>query len=38
MVRVLSVVGLGVLAYTGRRHLVHLLTRLTGTWLGAPDD
>ena len=35
--RLLFVAGIGVLAVIGRRRLVHLLTRATGTWVGAPN-
>lgn len=36
--RLAAVALAAALAYALRTRLVHLLTRATGTWVGAPDD
>jgi hypothetical protein len=35
--RLLLLACIGACAVIGRRRLVHLLTRATGTWVGAPN-
>lgn len=37
MRKVIVLAVLVVAAVVGRRRLVHLLTRFTGTWVGSPD-
>lgn len=36
MRKLIVLVGLGAAAVAFRKKLVHLLTRLTGTWVGTP--
>ncbi|MEL7207266.1 MAG: hypothetical protein AAGK32_03380 [Actinomycetota bacterium] len=38
MRRLLLVGAVAAVAVAARRHLVHLLTRTTGTWVGTPPD
>jgi len=37
LVGILGLLVLAVVMVAGRRRLVHVLTRLTGTWVGTPD-
>ena len=37
MKKLIAILALAGVGYVCRKHLVHLLTKLTGTWVGAPS-
>ena len=36
MKKLIAILALAGAGYVSRKHLVHLLTKLTGTWVGTP--
>ena len=37
MIKLATVLALIAVVWTFRKHLIHLLMRFTGTWVGSPD-